>query len=86
MSNFLLENRFIHQRILTDEVSQLALPASPLLKMKSVTGVKNSNVHKVSIKLTEIQKAVMTLRIMAMLPIMNIPQKSICLMFAFKEL
>ena len=62
--------------------SQLALPARPLLKMKRVTGVRNSNVQRVSIKLTEIQKAIMTPMMARTFSTSNMPQKSIILIFA----
>ena len=63
----------------------MALPASPLLKMKRVTGVRKSSVQSVSIKFTEIQKATITDRMTATLPIISIPQKSIRLMLALSE-
>ena len=47
--------------------------------MNRVTGVRKRNVHSVSIKFTaENQKAMMTARITPTLPIMSMPQKSIC--------
>ena len=76
----------IHGHFDDELISQLAAPASPLLKMNKVTGVRKSSVHSVSIKLTETQKAMMTQRMTATLPIMSIPQKSMRARFAFMEL
>ena len=57
------------------------------MKMNRVMGVRKRNVHKVSIKFTaENQKAMMTARITATLPIMSMPQKSICFRFGESEL
>ena len=62
---------------LLDTSSQLALPAKPLLKIKRVKGVRKAMVHKVSMRFTSIQKAVITPKMTRMLPIISIPQKSI---------
>ena len=54
--------------------------------MNKVMGVRKSIVHSVSIKLTaENQKAMMTARITATLPIMSIPQKSIFFKFGERD-
>ena len=63
---------------------QLALPASPLLKIKRVMGVRKAHVHKVSMRLTWYQKAVITARMTNTLAIISMPQKSIREMFAFR--
>jgi len=70
---------------LLSSISQLALPASPLLKMKRVNGVKKARVHRVSIRLTWYQNAEITARMTNTLTTISMPQKSIRETFAFKE-
>ena len=65
--------------------SQLALPAKPLLKIKSVIGVKNNRYHRVSVSSTVVQNATNTPRMTATFRTMSIPQKSIRLIFALIE-
>ncbi len=62
--------------------SQLADPASPLLKINKVNGVSATKDHRVSIKLTWTQNATITAMRARMLSTMAKPQKSSLFRFA----